>query len=243
MKRLTTEEYIMKAIEVHGNTYDYSNVVYVNRRTNVKITCKKHGDFKLKPVDHLSGCGCPKCRSEKIGNMFRLKKSEFIEKAKLIHGDNYSYENVDYKNTELKVCIVCSKHGMFFQTPHKHLSGSGCPICNESSGERKIRRYLEENNILFEQQKRFDDCRNTFELPFDFYLPKQNVLIEYDGRQHYEPVKAFGGEESFEKRKENDMIKNSFAKKSGIDLIRIPYFEYNNVEQILNNIVFFSFFK
>ena len=103
----------------------------------------------------------------------------------------YDYCDVKYVNAISKVEIICDKHGTFNQTPNNHLSGKGCPICRMSHGETQIRNYLSDRNIDFEIQFRFKDCRNKLPLPFDFYLPKHNLCIEYDGEQHFRENKIW----------------------------------------------------
>ena len=98
-----------------------------------------------------------------------------------------------------------------------------CGCQNISHGEFYIKTILEENNIKFESQYKFDDCKNKFKLPFDFYLPDYNMCIEYDGLQHYRPIERFGGDEGFLKRQENDNIKTNYCIEHDIQLIRIPY--------------------
>lgn len=147
----------------------------------------------------------------------------FIEKAKIIHGDKYDYSLVEYVNKNVKVKIICNIHGQFEQRPSDHLSGCGCPICRESKGEKKIRNYLISKNIKFIPQHRFDDCKNTLPLPFDFYLPEHNTCIEYNGIQHYKPVDKFGGEESFIIQQKCDKIKKDFCCINSINLIIIKF--------------------
>lgn len=109
-----------------------------------------------------------------------------------------------------------------------------CPVCNESKGEKAIREYLENNNIEFEQEYRFENCRNINLLPFDFYIPSKNLCIEFDGEQHYRAFEYFGGEESFILTKIRDEIKNNYCKDNNIKLIRIPYWELDNVDRVLD---------
>ena len=118
------EQFIIKAIEIHGNRYDYSQVSYKNSKEKVVIICKDHGPFSQLPVNHLSGRGCPQCYNVKIPST-----EEWIEKAKLVHGDKYDYSKVLYKNAHEKVQIVCDQHGTFFQAPTNHLNFQGCPKC------------------------------------------------------------------------------------------------------------------
>ena len=124
-RSFSKEEFIKKAREVHGDKYDYSKVNYVNNYTKVCIICHEHGEFWQTPSTHLRGQGCPKCNLKKQ----TCTTDEFIAKAKKIHGDKYDYSKVEYVNRKTKVCIICSKHGEFWQTPNHHLSGCGCPKC------------------------------------------------------------------------------------------------------------------
>ena len=109
----------------------------------------------------------------------------------------------------------------------------GCMI---SSGEYYLITYLMSNNIKYEYQKRFDDCRGIGDKPlsYDFYLPYYNLLIEYQGMQHYKPVILFGGEEQFEIQQEHDRRKREYAKSNGYNLLEIPYYDYDNIEKILD---------
>ena len=87
----------------------------------------------------------------------------------------------------------------------------------------KISLFLEENNIKFDRQHRFDNCKYKRKLPFDFYLPKYNICVEYDGIQHFESIKYFGGDKKLKYTKINDEIKTKFCNNNKIRLIRIKY--------------------
>jgi hypothetical protein len=126
--KLTKEEFVKKAKEVHGDRYDYSKVKYKNNTTEICIICPDHGKFYQTPNNHLSGSRCPECYGQK-----KLTSEEFIEKAKKVHGDKYDYSKVDYKNSATKVCIICSDHGKFYQIPNDHLRGRGCTKCGGTS--------------------------------------------------------------------------------------------------------------
>lgn len=104
----------------------------------------------------------------------------------------------------------------------------------ESKGEHKIRNYLIEQNLKYNLQKKFDDCKNVRPLPFDFYIPKYKTLIEFNGIQHYEPISHFGGEEQLRIQKKNDAIKKKFAKENGFDFIEISYEKENDIVKILD---------
>lgn len=225
-KTKTQDEFIIEASQKHVNKYDYSNVLYKNNYSKVTIKCPEHGLFDQAPKYHLNGSGCPKCAI----NSLKIGMDEFIDKAAKIHDNKYDYSQLTYTDYETKVSINCSEHGTFMQTPHKHLNGQGCPICKLSKGELKIKSFLEQNDINFVRQKRFDDCKNIKPLPFDFYLPDYNLCIEFDGELHFKQVDYFGGKESFLKRKENDSIKNKFCLANNIYLIRIKYNEDVNIK-------------
>ena len=132
MKKLTTAEFIKKAIAIHSDTYDYLNTVYINCRTFVNIVCKIHGVFFQRPHDHLNGFGCVKCGTVQRTEKRKLRINEFIEKARKIHGATYDYSSTEYINYNTKLKISCNKHGIFYQSPSRHLRGSGCPSCAKS---------------------------------------------------------------------------------------------------------------
>lgn len=125
------EEFIEKAILVHGEEYDYSKVEYKNTNTKVCIICPKHGEFFQKPSKHLLGQGCPKCRYKKVSNSLRRNLESVIEKCQEVHGDEYDYSLIkEYNNDREKLPIICEKHGVFFQTMNNHIIGKqGCPKC------------------------------------------------------------------------------------------------------------------
>lgn len=185
----------------------------------IKIICRFHGVFQQTPHHHLKGCGCQECN-----NVKKLSTNSFIQKARLIHGDEYDYSLVKVLNNRIKVDIICKAHGKFSVSPNQHLNRkSGCPICKSSKGELEIKNFLNNNGIDYIQQKRFKECRDKCPLPFDFYLPDFNTCIEYDGRQHYEIIPHWGGIKGYEKTKLRDEIKNKFCTNNNIDLLRISY--------------------
>ena len=123
-KRLTINEFIEKAREVHGDKYNYDAVKYDNINTKITIICPIHGNFEQIPMNHLLGQGCPKC----IGR--NLNTEDIIKRFREIHNSTYDYSKVEYKGMNKKVCIICPIHGEFWQTPSKHLLGQGCKKCS-----------------------------------------------------------------------------------------------------------------
>ena len=159
----TTQEFIDEAKEIHGNKYDYSKVEYINSKMKICVICPIHGEFWQLPTNHLQGKGCKYC-----GGTSKSNTIDFINKAYQIHKNKYDYSKTTYTKANKKVTIICPKHGEFQQEANSHLKGAGCPHCNESHLETKIRFLLEENNIIFEQQKRFEYLGKQ---SLDFYLP------------------------------------------------------------------------
>lgn len=160
---------------------------------------------------------------------------KFVHKAKEIHGDKYDYSLVEYIDSKTKLKIICQIHGIFNQISISHLNGCGCTYCKESKGELKIREFLEINNIEYTREYKFDNCKSIYKLPFDFYLPKYNLCIEYDGQHHYYSIEYYGGEERFIKCKERDAIKTLFCKDNNINLLRIAYYDFYKIEEVISN--------
>ena len=119
----TREEFITDANNVHHGKYSYDKTIYVNSHTKITITCPIHGDFTQTPTNHLQGKGCPKCANKEV------TRDEFVEKAKLVHGDFYDYSKTNYTNNNTSVIITCPIHGDFEQKPKYHLQGKGCNLC------------------------------------------------------------------------------------------------------------------
>lgn len=217
-RSITQETVIKQFKKVHGNKYDYSLVNYVGDNKNITIICPEHGKFQQTPSNHKNGRGCSKC-----GGRYIPTNDEMIEEFKKVHGNKYDYSLVKYVNHHTKVKIVCYKHGEFEQTPNSHKRGAGCPVCNESKGEKEIRNFLISKNINYISQYKFIDCKNQKPLIFDFYLPDLNICIEFNGIQHYKVIDFFGGEKALIKQQKKDIIKKEYCQKNNIPLIIIKY--------------------
>lgn len=225
---LTLNRFKIKSNIVHNNKYDYSKVEFGLNKDKVIIICPDHSEFKQNISNHVNlGHGCPEC-SYISWDTDRVKK-EFIK----LRGNEYDYSKVVYENIDKKVKIVCRKHGEFEQNIHKHLKFQGCPKCNISAGESRIMKILNDFKIGFEYEKSFDGCRDKNPLRFDFYIPKMNLCIEYDGKQHFELCEYLMSEEEFENLKRRDLIKNIYCKDNDIKLLRIKYTDFDNIENIL----------
>lgn len=214
--RLGQEAFLTKAKDVHNGRYDYGKVVYEHGRKAVVIVCPVHGEFKQLPQVHLSGSGCKACFTDK----HRSNTSEFVSKARTLHGDKYDYDKVVYTTSKVKVEIVCKDHGSFWMTPNSHLADrQGCRRCRESKGEIRIRQFLELHGIRFDQEYRLGLSRYRY----DFFLSDLGVLIEFQGQQHFRPIEVFGGQAAFEETQKRDFIKNKLATKYKLKLLKPDY--------------------
>ena len=204
LRRITNKEFIKRAKEVHGNTYDYSKVEYNKMHEKVCIICPEHGEFWQTPHNHLKGQKCPKCANIIRGDTFRDNQDEFVRRAREVHGDKYDYSKVKYVNNRTKVCIICPEHGEFFITPNSFLRGHSCPICKQSMLENEVEEILVENEINFVRQQMFNWLGSK---RIDFYLPEYKTGIECQGGQHFRNVEWFGGTDGFTYRKKCDKEK------------------------------------
>lgn len=175
----SSEKFILRAIEVHGDYYDYSKVNYIHSDKHVTITCKLHGDFQQKATVHLMGRGCKQCRI-KQRSLNRTKPNEdFIKECVEKHGEEYDYSQTVYTHAKNKVKIVCKDHGMFEQYASNHLQGQGCPKCsfNISKAEIELQNYIKSLGYNIISNKK--NIIKSYEL--DIYIPELNVAIEFNG--------------------------------------------------------------
>lgn len=234
-RKFTCDEFVSKSVEVHGTKYNYGKSNYSDIKTKLIIVCPIHGDFSQTPDSHLYGRGCPFCS----GNA-RLTTKQFVDRCKEVHLTTYDYSRVNYKSGHSKVAIICPKHGEFWQIPKDHLKGIGCSKCKTSRGESKIIKFLDRIGISYKHQHWFSDCRSNIGkqqvLRFDFYIPSKNILIEFDGKQHFE-VGRMGShtqtENDLKYIKRHDQIKTNYARRKGIKLLRIKYTQLSKIDEIL----------
>lgn len=238
-RKQAKDTFVERCKKIHGDKYTYEKVVYVDSHTKITVTCKKHGDFETTPNRILNGSGCPKCKSENAHKLLSKSTAKFIEDARRIHGDLYDYSLCQYYNTHTKVTIICKEHGAVEVGAGEHLHGCGCPLCSEPLGEKRIRHYLEKLGILFIRQYVIRYKENNYRV--DFFIPSKNLIIEYNGAQHYMPVKLFGGAKKFHKQQRRDRNVRQYCKNNNIRLLEIPYLQYQIIEQILDNIFSVTF--
>lgn len=238
--RMPLEEFLEKAEFIHGDKYDYSLITkenFLGSHFKIEIICKEHGIFRQTAHEHLSGRGCYKCGKKSMAVTQAYTIDELIKKFADIFCNKYDYSLfTEYKCKSDKIKVICPKHGVFNVSVNNHLyRKSGCPKCKRSFGEEKVAKYLKENKIDFIEQypvpNEFVFCKNK-KIFVDFYLPTKNVIIEYNGIQHYKDILMFNAI-TFDEQKMRDEAVRIYCKEHKIKLIIIPYNEYKNIDKVL----------
>lgn len=233
MKKLTSEEFIIRAINIHNNKYDYSKTIFDGMFSKVIIICPIHGEYQQIAHNHLIGHGCSSCKADKIGDIKRSNGEEFKQKAIAIYGNNNDYSKIVYIDSQTKVCVTCliDGHGDFWVTPNNHLKGRGCPACKSSKGELAIKSILDKHNIKYIQEYIIPNQKYRFY--YDFYLPELNILIEFHGIQHYKYIPHFhrNEEDYFLARRIVDDIKITMA---NVLKYKFLVFNYKELEKLTN---------
>lgn len=209
---------------------------YVNNSTKIEMKHNTCGHiYKVRPNDFQQGYRCPICSHRS----YKKTTKEFKKEVFDLVGKEYKVVS-EYKTCDTKIRMEHVKCGNIYEvrpTDFIKKYGNRCPFCNESKGEKFIKDYLDKYKIPHEHHHKIEKCRYKSILEFDFMIPlidNKILLIEYDGRFHYEP---FSNKEShvktFREQQKRDKVKNEFCQKNNISLIRIPYFDYDNLEEIL----------
>jgi len=221
---LTTEEFVAKARGIHGDYYDYSKTEYVRANKKVVITCPVHGDFEQTPNGHLNGHGCFLCNQKGVPAMTH---ETFLEKARSIHGDTFSYHEAKYDRSWEHVTIHCLTHGPFQQMPEKHLAGQGCPKC-AMSGPSKAQ--IEVSDFLSHYCKVKDEVLLTdSKLRLDMLVPDMNLAVEYHGLVWHSTKMLTDPRKDFKKHK--------LAEAQGIRVIHIYEDEWALKQQIVKRLL------
>ena len=214
------------------------------------FVCPIDGEEKMIKISHLSrfGFACNACYERKYGRR-RVSYKYWNEQTMSEYlFDNYpgyvlldiQIEKKSYGN-QLKALIKCPNvnHDAYWVYWSNVLSGYRCSLCFSedcmSNGERSAELVFKKHNYIYEPQKRFDDCRDKYTLPFDFYLPEYNLIVEIMGEQHEHPVEHFGGKESFDIRVYHDNIKRDYLRNCGIYCLDIWYYDFEKMEELIVN--------
>ena len=209
--------------------------------SKVYFICPKHPDIvqnksfgRLLQEPYCALCHVKVVKSDISKYVFQ----DVVELAE-VSGYKVITQSKDYQNVATKIICYCPKHGDFFTTMGHLIEGRGCPKCKESKGERKLREILTAKGVVFESQKRFDGLHgvNGGQLSYDFYLPQNNLLIEYQGEYHdgtmHKIAPNIQTEEDLKRQQYHDKLKKEYAQNNDIQLLEIWYFEYDRIEQLL----------
>lgn len=218
----STEE-VKEFIESKG--LKWVNGEYKNYKSRLIIECSHGHQYEACYGTIHNGYGCPYCNGNAKLSYEYVKKE--IEKY------GYKLLSKEYKNAITPLLIECSHGHQYWVTWNKFQQKRRCPKCNSSTPEQIIFEWLDLHKILYVKEKIFKDCKDERYLPFDFYLPNYNICIEYDGEQHYKDVSFRGNKTKLEYIQKHDSIKTKFCIDNNIKLIRIPYWEFKNIEDIL----------
>src|SRR5258706_4005640 len=234
--RKTHEQFVKDVFSVWGNEYEIIGE-YKRTKTKIKVIhniCRN--ELEVTPCDFLRGHGCPFCS----GNMKRTQE-KFLQDVYTIVKEEYSVLG-EYINVHSKVEMCHNICGFkWFIEANSFLRGRRCPDCSSSSkGEREIEKFLLCNKISYVKENAFSNCKYEQVLPFDFYLLDYNLCIENDGEQHFFPVDFAGrgdewAKQEFKELKKRDYIKTKYCKDNNISLLRIPYWDFNRIEEILTD--------
>ena len=247
--KMTKQKFLERARQKHGIKFDYSKIPndwsnINSSKDNIIIVCPIHGEFQQRPQNHLrNDHGCKQCGYIHNGNKSKKHQSLFIKQAHKIHPD-YDYSQTQYVNGRTKVCVICPKHGEFYQNPINHISlKQGCPSCNISHGEQRIYKWLQQRCVAF--RKEYIVQIGGRKLRFDFYIPEHDVYVEYDGKQHFPEhigEMYFNGKtftfQQWLNLKERDDLKNEWCQKNQKRLLRINYKQLTSLDNILE--IYFS---
>ena len=230
----TTKKFKQEVLNLVGTDYFVLGDYKRNDKKIDFLHIKCKSVFGMRPSNFLSGSRCPNCFGTPKKTTEQFKK-EIFENV----GDEYILID-EYKTNRTKLKFqhkICGS--IYAVTPTDFLHGYRCPVCNQSKGEHEINRYLKLNRYSYVRQYSNSNCKYKAPLRFDFAIlddihNEPICLIEYDGRQHYEPIEYFGGEKSFRLQRRRDKIKDDYCESHNIPLIRIKYTEFDRIESILN---------
>lgn len=229
-KPCTTKDDLLNKFRIlYKDKYSYDLSKFTKLTDQIKIFCPKHGWYLQRAINHLNGHQCPLCTHGK-----KYTTSEFILRAREVHGDKYDYSKSIYSGKDVPVEIICSTHGSFWQKPHDHIVGCGCPKCNTSKKQwliyKKLCECFPDETWEWEYSAKWLGLQRI-----DIYNAKLKLAIEYNGEQHYKSVDIFGGDAALQIQKIRDSQKLDKMTKHGCIIYIIPYYEFD-IETILKTI-------
>ena len=200
---------------------------YINKDSKLEVMCPEGHIYFTSLNVFKRGFRCPHCSGKAKHNL------DFIRY--FLNKNGYELLSTEYINAHTPIYMKCPE-GHIFKMRFGDFKNNNrrCPICSSSNGELEVSYILDNLGIKYIREYIFKDCKFKSYLPFDFYLPEYNILIEYDGIQHYEVIDYFGGFDGFVDTKIRDTVKNIYCDKNNIKLIRIPYFEFDNIKNIID---------
>ena len=239
-KKLTSE--LKEDLELEGYELISKHEKDIKGQDVLTIKCDKGHSYEIKYANHSRGTRCPHCEKEnrtalmKSLGLKNRKTYEFVKEE--MEKEGLTVLSKEYLGKDEKMSVVCPNGHNYETTWQIFQMGSRCPHCKMSKGEKEIKKYLESNSIEYIFQHKFEECKDKQLLKFDFYIPKYNMCIEYDGEQHYMPIDFAGkGEEWAIQNMKNtqlrDRLKDQYCKDNNINMIRIPYWEFENIKEIL----------
>lgn len=157
-KKLTITEFVTRAHEIHDYQYSYDKTILTRAHDKIMITCKRHGDFAQSANSHLSGSGCPVCARDRVARMKTKTTEQFVNQAKIVHGDTYIYDNTVYIGVDDKVTITCKIHGDFEQTANDHLHGAICKQCSNDKRRVSTEEFIRRARIVHGDTYSYDKC-------------------------------------------------------------------------------------
>lgn len=235
--KITDKSFRREIHELVGDEYLVKSEYISNHKKVTMLHTKCNCKYDVTPAHFITtGRRCPFCNGG-----VKVKDYDFSFDVEEMTDGEYSVLS-DYSNSKTHVLMKHNNcENVWEIRPDNFKSGKRCPYCNQSHGELEIARILSENKIDFIPQFKFEECKKKRSLPFDFAIIKNekvNCVIEYNGEQHYRPVKHFGGESGYKSRIENDRIKKTFCDENKIPLLIIDYNE--NIEEKINTMAILS---
>jgi hypothetical protein len=249
--RGTTEEFIKKSKQRHGDRYDYSKSIYgKNNNQKICITCKTHGDFYQLPYSHIYGAGCPYCNGGKRYNI-----DEFVNRAIFLNKNQtgealYDYSKVIYKNARTKVVIICKKHNIeFLETPDSHSKSAGCYLCKKGKQYSKsqivwllfLQKYYNINIQHAENGGEYN-IENT-KYKADGYCKETNTIYEFHGDLWHGNPKIYNDydinpvtKNTYKELYEKTIKKELFIKSLGYNLVVIWEYDWKKINKVISKL-------